>query len=367
MTMSEKNFQLGSSPRLSFHACVGDLRVQSWDLDKVQVLFRQEGEATQAEEREGELTIANVMPKAVNVPPGASVFLQGCAGDVHAMGLTALHIEQHQGDVSLHQVQQVELATVYGDAEVRDARTLQVSALHGDVRAQDIAESLAISAVHGDIELKEAHGRLALQDITGDVAMREPAGNLEMRNVTGDAVLSANLQAGDYHLEALGDIVLRLGTASDVQVELEARLGDITYDLALTEIAESAHKFSGKMGQGAAHVRVVAHSGDIRLRALGADQLRHEMERDRIRAQAHAQRDAERAARQAERAEARTAGTRRGQVGWTTPRPGSAAPPRQEKMPPEKLQAERLTVLKMLAEGKINAEQAETLLDALEG
>lgn len=364
--MSDKNFQMGASPRLSFHACAGDLRIQSWDREEVQVHFR-EGEAAQAQEVEGELRIANAMPEAVNVPPGASVLIQGCVGDVRATNLAALRIEQHQGDLSLHQVSQVELTTVHGDVEAREARSLQVATLHGDLRAQAIAESLAISAVHGDIELKEAQGQLALQDITGDVVIREPAGHLDMRNVTGDVVLSGNLQTGDYHLEALGDVVLRLGTASNVQVELEARLGRIAYDLALTEITESAHKLSGKMGQGTARVQVVTLGGDIRLRALGADQLRHEMERERIRAQAHAQREAARAERQAERAEGRAARARRWQVQWSTPRPGYSAPLRQETMSPEKLQDERLAVLKMLAEGKINAEQAEGLLDALEG
>ncbi len=357
--MREKIYPMGTSPRLSFHSCVGDLRIQSWDLGDIQVLFRQEEEAAQVQEVEGELTIANTMPEAVNVPTGASVLIQGCVGDVRATSLAALRIEQHHGDLSLRQVKQIELATTHGDVDIREAQSLQVTTLHGDLCAQDIAESANLSAVHGDIELKEAGGQLALQDITGDVAIRQPGGHLQVRNVTGDATLSGNFQTGDYHLEALGDVVLRLDTASDVLVELEARLGSIAYDMSLTETSESAHRLSGKVGQGTARVQVVTQSGDIRLRALGADQLRQEMERERIRAQAHAQRDAERAARQAERAEARVARTRHWQTGWTTPRP--------DRMPPEKLQAERLAVLQMLAQGKINAEQAESLLDALEG
>jgi hypothetical protein len=366
MTMNDKRYQLGSSPRLSFQACVGDLHIQSWDQEEVQLLFSGQGETTAAQQGDGELMISGPMPEAVNVPPAASVSLRGCVGDVRAMNLAALHIEQHQGDLSVQQVGQVELKTMHGDVQTREVQSLQVTTLHGDLNAQAIAESVAIAAVTGDIALKEAKGQLALQDITGDVAIRNPAGNLEVRNVTGDLSLSGDLRTGSYHLQALGDVGLYLGTASDAHVEAEARLGHIACGLMLTDATESAHKLAGKMGQGTAQVQVVSQSGDVRLRPLGADHLRHEMEKERIRAEAHARRAAEHAQHLAEKAERHAAKVRRWQVTWSTPEPGASAPPRQEPMSPEMLQDERLAILKMLAEGKVSAEQAESLLNALE-
>jgi membrane protein involved in colicin uptake len=122
------------------------------------------------------------------------------------------------------------------------------------------------------------------------------------------------------------------------------------------------------MGQGTAQVHVVTPTGDVRLHPLGADQVRHEMEKERIWAEAHARRAAEHAQRMAEKArrvserlaekaEERAAKARRWQVKWSTP----------QKTSSESLENERLAILKMLAEGKINAEQAESLLNALEG
>jgi len=365
--MRDSNFQLGSSPHLSFHACVGDLRIQSWDREEVQLLFRREGEVTDAQQGDAELTITGAMPAAANVPPAASVLLQGCVGGVHATNLATLHVERHQGDLSLQQVNKVELETVHGDVQAREIQSLQVRTLHGDLQVQAIAENLAIALVHGDIALREARGQLALQDITGDVVIRDPVGHLDVRNVTGDVALSGNLQTGDYHLEALGDVALYLDPASDAHLESEARLGHIACGLVLTETTESAHKLSGKMGQSTAHIQVVTHGGDVRLHPLGADQVRHEAEKERIRAEAHARRAAEHTQRLAEKAEAHAAKIRRWQVKWSAARPGYSAPPRQERMSPEMLQDERLAILKMLAEGKISAEQAESLLNALEG
>lgn len=367
--MRDKRFQLGSSPHLSFHACLGHLRIQSWDLEEVQLLFRREDEAANVQEEAGGLTIASAMPEAVNVPRGASVLLQHCVGDVQAANLAALHVEQHQGDLSLHHVNRIELTTVHGDVEARETQSLQVTTLHGDLRMRAIDESLAIALVHGDISLKGAKGQLALHDITGDVVIRDPEGHLDVRNVTGDVALSGTLQTGDYYLEALGDIALYLHPASDVHLGLEAHLGHIACGLALNESTESAHELSGKMAQGTAQVRVVTHSGDVRLRPLGADQVRHEMEKERIWTERHAHRLAEHAQRMAEkarraserwaeRAEERAARTRRWQVKWDVP---------QRKPSPETLEDERLAILKMLAEGKINAEQAESLLKVLEG
>jgi hypothetical protein len=365
--MSDKSFQLGPNPHLAFHACVGDLRVQGWDREEVQLLFRGEDEVAQAQQVDTELTITGRMPKAANVPVAASVSLQNCAGDLYATGFATLQIEQHQGDLHLQHIDQAEVKTVHGDVQAGDMRSLQVATLHGDLHVQTIAEALAVTAVHGDIVLRGAQGQLAVENTTGDVVVRNPAGHLDVRNVTGDIALSGNLQAGEYHLQALGDVALDLDTASDASLEAEARLGRIACGLALAETAESAHKLSGKLGQGAAHIQVVTLSGDIRLRPLGADRVRHEMEKERIWTEAHARRAADRARRLAEKVEARAAKVRRWRVEWATPAPGAATPQRQERSSTEALQDERLTVLKMLAEGKISTEEADSLLSALEG
>jgi len=364
--MKTKSFQLGETPCLSFRACMGQVRIQSWDLKEVQLLFS--GGEINAQEAEGALAITAAMPDAVNVPPGASVYLQSCVGDVHATDLAALRVERHQGDLSLHHVSRIELTTVHGDVQIREAQSLQVSTLHGDLHIRTLDGDLTIATVHGDILLDGAKGQLTLQDITGDVSVRDPIGHLDVRNVTGDAALSGNLQSGDYHLDALGDVTLGLEPTSDVRLELDARLGRIACGLALLETSESGHELSGKMGQGTAQVHILAHTGDIRLRALGADQVRHDMERERIWAEAHARRAAERAERMAEKArrvserlaekaEERAARAHRWQAKW-----GVA-----QKVTPESTEDERLAILKMLAEGKINAEQAENLLRALEG
>lgn len=389
--MREKSFQLGSSPRLSFRACAGDLRIQSWEQEEVQILFRREGEAANVQEAEGELTLDGVMPKAVQVPPGASVHLQRCSGDFDAANVAVVHIEAHQGDLSLNQVNKVELAMVHGDVQVREAQSLQVTTLHGDLRVQNLAESAAIAQVHGDITLKQTQGQLTLENVTGDVVVRNPAAHLDVRNVTGDLTLSGDVQAGEYHLEALGDVSLYLGTESNANLELEARLGRITCGLKLDDSSESANRVTGKIGQGAAHLEAVSNTGDVRLRPLGTDQVRREMEKERIwvevharraeeharrvaerellraeaharRSAAHAQRMAEKAHRAqerlAEKAEERATRMKRLQVKLGMLQRGPS---------PEALENERLAILKMLAEGKISAEQAESLLDALEG
>lgn len=368
--MASKSFQLGKTPRLSFQACMGGLRIQGWDLDEVQLPSTRESEAATVQEADGALVITAGVSGTVNVPPGASVLLQGCVGDVHATNFANLRVERHNGDLSVHQVKQVELETVSGDVQVREAQSVQASTLHGDLRMRRIDGTLAVATVHGDVAAEGTTGQLTLQDITGDVRIREPGGHLEVRNVTGDVALSGNLQTGDYHVEALGDVTLNLEATSDTTLDLEARLGRVACGLKLAELDESAHRLTGKMGQGTAQVRVVAQAGDIRLRPLGADQVRHDMEKERIWAEAHARRAAERAERMAEKArrvserlaqkaEERASRMHRWQVKWGAPQP--------ERAPTENLENERLAILKMLAEGKVNAEQAEGLLKALEG
>jgi hypothetical protein len=343
--MKSKSFQLGLTPALHFRACTGDLRIHSWDLAEVQLLLRRETDTVTAQEMEGGLEISGSMPATVHVPQGASVVLETCVGDVHAVGISSLRLTTHRGDLALHQVGLVTLDCVHGDVLVREARTLSLSVLHGDLKVRGVTDALHITDVHGDISLKQVSGQTRMHNVTGDVDIRSPEGDFHTEAVTGDLRLAGSIHSGEYLIEALGDIAVRLDPLSDVRVELEARAGIVESKMLLRDSSESGGRLTGTLGAGTALLRATS-GGDMRLSGPGADERADWPDVETAQTSAHVRRAVERASR-----------FRRVQARWSGGRPTE---------PSETLQDERLAILKMLADGKISADQAAELLGSLE-
>ena len=375
-----RTFQLGPSPRLVFRACAGDVNLLRWDKDDVELLSLGKAEAVGAQELGGALQIRSSKPLTVHLPDQSEVELESCSGGLRASGFHSLLVNQHRGDLSIMQVSRVQLATVCGDVQVRETESLDAATLNGhlDLRAGD--GEFTVAGVCGDTSVKASTGRFQLRDIHGDVSIRNVDGHVVVDGVNGDLAFGGNVQNGEYSLKASGDVVLDLDGTANARLELEAPLGRISTNLDLSEVQESEHALKGALGAGAAQVAVIAVCGDIMVRAARPGDLQQEAERARERIEVHAQREAERAERIAEklrrksqrfeekahrraeraaqRAQERAARLRR----WRT-RPS----PAQASKPQENLEEERLAVLKMLSEGKVSAEQADSLLAELEG
>jgi DUF4097 and DUF4098 domain-containing protein YvlB len=361
--MESKVFQLGESPRLIFRSCEGDVRITGWEKDEVELSSRKYDKALNVQEQEGALEISASIALTARVPVETSAVLENCAGHVRASGLNAVHVNTHRGDLSLNQVNMIEITAVHGDVLVREGQSLQVTTLNGDLKAGAVGQKVAIAGAHGDIRLQGATAQLDLREVTGDVSIRDPDGRVDVRDVNGDVKLAGTVQSGQYNLETHGDVIIYLDPTSSVSLDLEAPLGRVASNLELSEVQESAHTLAGDLGAGTAQIKAVAHNGDCRIR-----QTRAEGERAQARAEAHARRTAERAQRASERAqrtaerlrrksERMEAKAHRWSIKWSTPQAEAAK---------QNLEDERLAVLRMLAEGKVNSEQAEALLGALE-
>jgi hypothetical protein len=347
--MKSKTFSLGTTPRITFRACVGDLRVHSWDQPEVQVLVGREEDLTAIHETDGGIELSSLMPATVHAPAGASVVLEGCAGDVHAVGLASIVVSKHRGDVSLHQTRRAELNGLHGDVNVTEAEALSVSVMHGDLRGRSVANGVAVRDVHGDVSLRHVAGESQLSGITGDIAISDLEGSLQATSVTGDLRLTGVLRTGTSALDILGDIHLSLDPGSDVLLDLEARLGRVRSSASLLDSTQSAHRLKGRLGNGAARLFVTSSSGDIRLSDT-TDASREEQQAEGLEPDGltvHIGHDLDE----------RLARVRRWRTHW-------APSPRPE--PAESLEDERLAILKMLAEGKINAAQAAELLQSME-
>ncbi len=357
---------------------------------------------------QGELRVQALNgPVEVATARGDATFRNGI-GDVSLGSLQAsLWVEEWVGAV--------DAKTIQGDVKLRQVSgDVRLETVSGDLTAEDVNGSLAAQSVAGDAYLRRVNGPLSLDKVNGDLVGRSWMAEADAAQVGGDVSLkSIFVGPHRYNLQARGDVVVRALPGSSATFTLRADKGGVKVKgFAAEETAEG--QWQGVVGEGEAQVSLVSTHGNVMLKALaegepeaaafthetdfagvgaaihmgGEDLALHIQQRvaerlGRIDFEAIAQREAERARRLAEREAERAlrlaekarrkaeqarkkAEIKRGgrwHFEWDTGRGGRQAAKQSQAVSEE----ERLTVLKMLAEGKISSEEAEALLQALEG
>jgi len=327
--------------------------------------------------------------------------------------LQAVHgdlvVERQQGPLSAE--------TVHGDALMRDvSASVDLKQVKGDLRARAVEGALRAEVVEGDALVREIAGPLTLGQVKGDFSGVTLDGGAEVRQVIGDVAVNTRFAPGQgYVFQADGDVRVRVPLEVSARFTVEAK-GEIRCDLPLVEEVREPHRVVGVLGDGEAHVTLVSRQGSVFLKErapwegleevgrigwhaesiarlveqrlteelsqLGleeiarreAERARREVERALRRAEAQAEKIRRRAEKKAEkarlrmersrrRAEAKTRrAARKGRLEWRLEW-GAGRRPAGEPVTEE----ERLLVLRMLQEGKITAEEAARLLEALEG
>jgi hypothetical protein len=428
--MYEQRVSTLESPRVEVTACQGNLEVTTWDNSEVLIEVEREEVLTVEEREDAvalavnddcRLTVpAGAFLSILQVQGDLSV--QGRSGAVEAANVQGdAKLRGGAGSAALGTVQTdllvedwagaVNAETVKGDARVRQVDgNVNLGAVVGDLGAAGIGGALTALSVGGDVHLRELGGNLSLGDVGGDLSGRNLAAGADVAQVKGDVSLKT-VFAGPHAWRVLvaGDVVVKAFPGSDATFTLQAAEGRIRARGFAGQETEGG-QWQGVIGGGETRVSFISTHGNVMVKAVTEDekvagyadfvhgapspsevpaeelawriQQRVAEKLSKIDFEAIAQREAERARRQAERESERArrlaekarykaeqvrkkAESKRGvhwRLEWDTERGGRRATKQRQTASEE----ERVAVLKMLAEGKISAEEAETLLQALE-
>lgn len=374
-----KRIALSPESRIRIESVSGDLRLVGWDNDEI--LVKPGDEQALTLQQDGDLvSITCHDDLSLNVPQDANFHIQSVEGDMSVRNLTGmLDVDTVNGDVALREVGKVVIGTVESDFSLRGAK--------GDVHVKSIG---------GDASLREVDGSLMLDSISDDLAVRGVGGNLNV-NVDEDVVVHLDPKPGqEYYVLAGDDILVVL--PPDANATLTLHGDNINVDWPGVEPEDTISR-TVVLGEGAAKINLNA-GGDLVVtsrpdaaesaseygnfagmmfdwgswgREIGQNwgEIGREVgERVSKRAQDAAERaarKAEAAARRAERQLERQFGKHAGRRGvrfsssWDSSQMSKAS--KADPVSDE----ERMTILRMLAEKKINSEEAEKLLSALEG
>ncbi|RLD04631.1 MAG: hypothetical protein DRI32_05330 [Chloroflexi bacterium] len=361
--MEQKTLSVGKMPKLQIADIAGDLRVIGWDRDEIQA--KTSGSVLEIFAEDGKITLTCDDNLILSLPEKTQIEIASIAGDARFSNLkNALNLENIGGDLALREIGTAKVGKIGSDLFLRRAESFKADFIGDDASIRDISGNLSIGKIGSDLHLRDVRGNLNLR-------------------VGSDAVLYLQPQKGaDYQISAGDDILLRLPVDADVELTLSAG-DDLSIKLPGIEKSEERVR-TLTLGSASAKMAVSA-GGDLRITAqaeawsamadfdnLGAnfgENLSRQMDdfAERISQQmgtfpedfarkmrftANKMDKKTRRAKQKARREARHTINFSGRR--TSPPPAPVS------------DDERLLILKMLADKKISADDAEKLLVALD-
>ncbi|NOZ50090.1 MAG: DUF2089 domain-containing protein [Chloroflexi bacterium] len=291
--------------------------------------------------------------------------LQRVQGDLVASDVASLRTDDVRGDVSLTNVNAIQMAIVKHNFTLVHAGSVQIKEVAGDVKINNIRESIAIKRIGRDLEVISAGTTLAATEVLGNVRLNGPllkngkywinAGGAVVVQVSGDvriAVRAAGevFAGDDLHLvQEKGDLMTaQLGAAemaadlnivagSDVILNSPGRWQKHRRAVIDAELQKAMQDVQGEIKQALGDVGSHVRSTTTAI----ADEIQQQVSADTLGPTVrNVVRDILSALETA-----------------IPPRtPPASAPPRPEEMQ---------MVLQMLEQGTISVEEAESLIDAL--
>ena len=359
-----KTISAGRTPKILIENISGDLSLVGWEGEEI--LLKGDEDDIKFNQDGGQVNVSSADDLSLRVPKAASVF-----------------ITQIQGDASIRGVMgNIELKEIHGDLSIRDVNSVLIETIHSDFSLRGAKGNLSVKSAHSDVSIRDVDGSVSLDSVADDLALRDVRGNVSA-NVAEDVVLYLHPQAGNsYAVNSGGDILLVMPPKANATLTLAA--DEIDVDWKGVERDEDATARVVTLGDGSAIFTLTA-GGDIRVTnqsdagdtaedfgnfaGIGGDwsgfgeRISRQVEHAAQRKMDEAARRVEQKKREVERR------SRHGKVGpelgrwnWDLSSKGVPMPSR-----PQASDEERMQILKMLQDKKITAEDAEKLLDSLEG
>lgn len=351
-----KVISVGKSPRIKIDTIDGDLSVVGWEGEDI--LIKADEDELTLKQNGSEVVLSSTDDVSLRIPKDASLFIQRIGGDAALRGVMG----------------NVEIKRVDNDLSIREVGFVTVDSIQADFSLRGAKGNLYVKNVGGDVSLRDVEGNVTLDSVADDLTLRGARGNIKV-NVGEDVVVYLEPKAdGEYSIVAGDDILLVLPANANATLNLHG--DEIHVDWPGIQNDEDVIERGVTLGDGSAKITLNA-GGDIRVtNDVNAGNSAEEFGNfagmnfdwsgfgDRI------SRQVEQATRRAQRQAGRQAhrwkaNVKMGRWNWDLTPKGVPTPPSPPSEPVR--EEERMAILKMLAEKKITAEQAEQLLNALEG
>jgi SHOCT-like protein len=357
----------GKTPTIRIDAIDGDLSVVGWDGEDI--LIKTDEDELTLQQNGDEVSFSCTDDVSLRIPRDALLFIKRIGGDMALRGVMGT----------------IEIKEIGSDLSMRDVGSVTIERINADFSLRGAKGNLYVKSVGGDVSVRDVEGNITFDSVADDMALRGGRGNVKV-NVGEDVVIYLEpIADGAYSITAGDDILLVLKPNANVTLSMHGDEIDVAWPGVENQgdITERVLV----LGDGSAQISLNA-GGDIRVtndaeagnsaEDFGnfagmnfdwsgfGERISRQVEQATARAAKRAEEAARRVERHAERQARRWKGNVKvGRWNWEMGPRGVPTPPSPPSEPVA--EEERLAILKMLAEKKITAEQAEQLLNALEG
>ncbi|HPH94791.1 MAG TPA: hypothetical protein PKW33_01840 [Anaerolineaceae bacterium] len=412
----------GTSSRLIIKS-IGDLYLTG--SDSPDIVVESESEYGVKIRQEGDAFLVSLLENAnITLPRAAAITIEKCSGNLSLAGLSGpVAIIKVSGDLTIGQIGQVNLEKVSGNlvAAPLNGGALQIAKVSGNA-CFDGAGNLSIEKISGDCLLKNQQGTFSVARISGNLIGKNLSGDLNASSISGDCSLqtvessqvnlrcSGNMRlgfsntAGNHNLAAEGDLAVYIPPQAAAAVKITSEGEAIRLRLAdqTNTLRQRQHTLQLGLGGG---TLTLASDGNVLLsdqpwmdnlekdldRAFSGQQAEpvrlHSGGRSGLNITISTDEIMQRVTRRAEEATRRAEERINSALNRLDSMPIPPASPAYsndsgyneysqpdeaevefEEMPHEAVSdEERLMVLRMIQEKKISVEEAEKLLEAMEG
>jgi hypothetical protein len=345
-----------------------DLFIEGCDEAQLTAMV-EDGDSFRMKDEDGTIYLHANSDTKLRLPATANLVLERVNGDASILGMSG----------------KVEVQKVGGDLHFQSLNGISVDSVGGDCIFKEIDGAVEIKRVGGDLDGFKV-GDISVYGVGGDAELSAVSGKVQL-TTGGDAhVQMARSAIGETHIHAGGDIALAVLENAQANLKLNSQSEEISVHACGQHLDVEEESYTLPLGTGGALVELNA-GGEIQVRegkeAMGEfsfvfedlgdtwrdfgreieEKIRHSMKgvNHQLR---HAGWEASHAMRQAADKMEGFAGHEGKVYGFGFEPESAAAATKEKKVASDE---ERMLVLKMLQDKKISVEEAEKLLQALEG
>jgi hypothetical protein len=264
----EKYYDVQPGTDLTVESDVGNIKVTSTDLDRVEILVTARGSdrfmkkfSVESEQTGDEVRVYGKMKRSnfnifnngwtevsfeIKVPKKMNLKLSTSGGNIEVENVTG----KMEGETSGGNI---ELAGVESD--------LKMSTSGGNVKIYDCSGSFDLETSGGNMYVKNVRGPIKLETSGGNIDVTDSQGKVYASTSGGNVTVSLKGNEGIDLSTSGGNINLSVPRSITANVEAEASGGDVTCDL----------EFSGKIKDGSMKAKINGGGNNIKLETSGGD------------------------------------------------------------------------------------------------
>ena len=219
----------------------GNLYLVGWNRDDIRIKEISDQDSVRKKKNLLSLTMAG--DAYVHIPHSLTAKIQSVGGDASLRGIRG----------------ELEISSVGGDLSLIDVGSVTVDLIGGDLTANRVQGDLRVKNTGGDGFAENIKGQISLQRIGGDAYLEKIGGGIELL-AGGEARLSFHpVPWQAYHVKSGGDISATIPDETPVDLTITSEAKDITVIVGDIDLKLKEKKFHQQIGEGGPDLQL--HAG----------------------------------------------------------------------------------------------------------